>query len=345
MNSSEVNLYAENDFSITKKLKANIGIHASWYHVEGKNYVSAQPRASLSWDLPHHFKLKAAYAWMSQIVHMLSSSELSMPTDLWVPSTKNIEPMHASHYSLGGCYTGIKGWEFTAETYYKYSQNLLEYKEGMGAMGGSTGWQAKVEMGNGESYGIELMAQKTIGKLNGWVNYTLSKTSRWFPDGSINQGRKFPYKYDRHHVVNITLGYDINKRIDIHAEWNFMSGAWCTVPCGYTIAYDPTIQHVSGQNRWTSPIREGQEVLPRYESRNNYELPSSHGLNLGINFHKQKKHGERIWNFSVLNVYNRKNPDIVVMGHDFSDDNNYTLHLQKLSVICVIPSLSYMFKF
>ena len=63
--------------------------------------------------------LKASYTQMSQYVHLLSSMPIAMPTDLWVPVTKKIKPMRSHQYSLGGYYTGIKGWEFSVEGYYK----------------------------------------------------------------------------------------------------------------------------------------------------------------------------------------------------------------------------------
>ena len=76
---------------------------------------------------------------MSQYVHLLSSMPIAMPTDLWVPVTKEIKPMQSHQYSLGGYYTGIKGWEFSVEGYYKDMRNVLEYKDGVSFFGSSTG--------------------------------------------------------------------------------------------------------------------------------------------------------------------------------------------------------------
>ena len=89
--------------------------------------------------------------------------------------------MRSHQYSLGGYYTGIKGWEFSVEGYYKDMYNVLEYKEGVSFFGSSSGWENKVEMGKGRSVGIELMAQKTLGKTTGWLSYTLSKATANLP--------------------------------------------------------------------------------------------------------------------------------------------------------------------
>ena len=125
---------------------------------------------------------------MSQYVHLLSSMPIAMPTDLWVPVTKEIKPMQSHQYSLGGYYTGIKGWEFSVEGYYKDMRNVLEYKDGVSFFVSSTGWENKVEMGKGRSVGIELMAQKTLGKTTGWLSYTLSKSDSKFAKAGINKG-------------------------------------------------------------------------------------------------------------------------------------------------------------
>ena len=61
--------------------------------------------------------------------------------------------MRSHQYSLGGYYTGIEGWEFSVEGYYKDMYNVLEYKEGVSFFGSSAGWENKVEMGKGRSAG------------------------------------------------------------------------------------------------------------------------------------------------------------------------------------------------
>ncbi|MCQ2251173.1 MAG: TonB-dependent receptor [Bacteroidales bacterium] len=345
--SQEINLYVEDDFPICSALQANVGVHLSTYIVEEKTYFSAQPRISLS-CVPHQdWRIKAGFSMMEQYVHMLSSSSLVMPTDLWVPVTKRIEPMKAFHYSVGAYYMGFKGWELTSELYYKKSKNLLEYRDGMSAMGSVTNWQDKVEMGTGNSYGLELMAEKKIGKLTGWANYTISKTDRQFADGTINNGDKFPYKYDRRHCVNITLSYKLSEKIDFNAEWNLMSGARSTVAVGN----DVVSSHIGiwgGENSYIDPVHyQGYiETIPRYDGRNNYKMPASHALNVGFNFHKQKKHGEAIWNLSVMNVYNHKNPDWVYLSEEWDDSfRRDRYYINKITILPILPSFSYTFKF
>ena len=87
-----------------------------------------------------------------------------------------------------------------------------------------------MEMGKGRSAGIEFMAQKTLGRTTGWLSYTLSKSDRQFAKGGINNGERFPYKYDRRHNINLTINHKFNERIDIGASWVFYTGGTSTIP-------------------------------------------------------------------------------------------------------------------
>ena len=116
--------------------------------------------------------------------------------------------MYANQFSIGGYYSGLPGWEFSVEGYYKQMKHILEYQDGVSFFGTSTNWEEKVEMGEGRSFGLELMAQKTLGKTTGWLAYTLSKTDHRFKSGTINQGRWFPYKYDRRHSISLNLSHN-----------------------------------------------------------------------------------------------------------------------------------------
>jgi hypothetical protein len=278
---------------------------------------------------------------MAQYVHLLSSSQISLPVDLWVPITKDIRPVTSDQYSAGIYYDGLKGWEFSLEGYWKAMNNILEYKDGTLMLGTSDGWEKRVEMGRGTSRGIELLIQKTAGKTTGWLAYTLAKSDRHFPDGSINNGLPFPYKYDRRHALDISIDHKFNERWNINAVWSFATGGTTTVPVREISVLRPDSQ--SGE--WTY-LPTAQYV----DHRNNFRIPPSHRLNLGVNYHKKKRHGESVWNLSVYNVYNQMNPNFVFMdyGSDYDENGNYTgtsLKMNKITILPILPSLSYTFNF
>lgn len=344
MTGHESTLYLEDKFDIGERLSLNAGIHFSLFHTQGKNYYSAQPRISAHYKFNDDFSVKSAYSQMTQYVHLLSSTSISMPTDLWVPITKNIRPMHSHQYSSGIYYTGIPGWELSLEGYYKQMQNVLEYQDGVSFLGNSTNWEKKVEMGTGRSMGLEFMAQKNIGKSTGWIAYTLAKSDRQFKDGSISNGKRFPYKYDRRHNISICLNHRFSDRIDLGATWIYNTGGTITIPQKQTAILKPD-----------GSIEEAGYI----SNRNNYRLPASHRLNIGINFHKKKKHGIRTWNISLYNAYNAMNPTIVYAErkHEYAGfypDGNGGIQnspqyvktvIKKLTLLPCIPSVTYTYKF
>lgn len=72
-------------------------------------------------------------------------------------------------------------------------------------------------------------------------------------------------------------------------------------------------------------------------SRNNYRLPASHQLNLGFNFHKKTKHGERIWNVSIMNAYNSLNPNHVFIDY-YTDEQSEGKKIPVIQKVTLLPS-------
>ena len=194
--------------------------------------------------------------------------------------------------------------------------------------------------------GIEFMLQRTIGKTTGWLSYTLAKSDRQFAKGSINQGVRFPYKYDRRHNINLVVNHKFNNRIDIGASWMFATGGTSTIPEEVTGALRPGEDYVRQEDY--------------IEHRNNFRLPPSHRLNIGVNFNKKTKHGMRTWNISVYNAYNAMNPTLVYSNGNSGygdyvknqeDGNVYYRYtprkrkITKLTILPCIPSITYTYKF
>ena len=331
----EVGLYAEDDIRLGQAWTLNPGLHVSLFNTQGKSYFSVEPRLSAKVDLAQDWSAKASYSRMSQYVHLLTSSQVSLPLDLWVPITKDIAPETADQYSLGFYYSGLRGWEFSLEGYWKKMNNVLEYKDGVSFLFNSDGWENKVETGRGRAMGLELFIEKTMGKTTGWLGYTLSRSDRVFP--TINAGRWFPYRYDRRHNVNLVVNHRFNEKLDLSATWTYASGGTTTIPERSVVMVNPS----------------GELFLEEYvPSRNNYRLPASHTLNLGFNFHRKHRRGEGIWNLSIYNAYNRMNPNFVVRDTDSymsssvdesGSDSQFIVKskLVKLTLLPIFPSVGY----
>ena len=329
----ETALYVEDNMTFGDIFRVNAGLHYSTFTVEGKTYQSVQPRLSASVMLASNLSLKAGYAYMTQYVHLLSNSSLSLPTDLWVPVTKNIVPMNAHQVSLGAFYELPKLFDISLEGYYKTMDNLIEYKDGASFFGSSDTWENKVCMGRGWAYGIEFLVQRSFGKTTGWIGYTWAHSKRKFDrEGmEINGGKVFPAKYDRRHDISITVQHKFSERFDLSGTWVFSSGNCGTLG---TQVYEGLM------DEWG--------YIPSINAleRNNFRMGNYHRLDLSVNFHKQKKHGIRTWNISVYNVYNHKNPFLVYTDYGWDEaTQTERKRLMQASLFPIIPSVSYSFKF
>ena len=339
--SHEAMLYAEDNISLGTFIKANIGLHYSTFFVQDQFYNSIEPRLSMRFLISDKLSFKTGFATMSQYIHLLSNSSISLPTDLWVPVTKRITPMKSKQTSAGFYYNLMDMFDLSVEGYYKSMDNLIEYKDGASFMSSGTGWEDKVSMGRGWAYGIEFLAQKSYGKTTGWIGYTWSKSERLFdrPGEEINNGEVFPAKYDRRHDLSITLTHKFNDRIDLSGSWVYSTGQ-----CG-TLA----LQTYSGPVIQQSTENDDQS-LSYISARNNYRFNAYHRLDLGVNFHKKLKHGIRTWNISVYNAYNQQNPFFVyAKTTDYLDSTTRLYKIRKtlrqVSIFPIIPSISYSYKF
>jgi hypothetical protein len=276
--------------------------------------------------------LKASYAEMTQYIHLLTNAGLGLPTDLWVPATPSIRPERSYQGAGGVAYNPGKTYEITLEGYYKKMTGLIEYKDGASYLNIESDWQTKVETGTGESYGGELFVQKKTGKVNGWVGYTLSWTNRTFPN--LNNGKTFPYKYDRRHDIELAMIFEWKENRDFSFTWVYGTGAAISLAKS---SYEQGI--VDQPYRYTSYFEAGS--IDYYEGRNGYRMRAYHRLDISYTTTKKTEWGERSWNIGVYNLYSRKNPFFM----DVSYDRNGNKKFIQYSLFPLIPSIAYRFKF
>ncbi len=336
IHAGEMSLYGEDDWSITESLKINAGLALSGFVVEQRFYPSIQPRLSGRILITDDLSVKTGYSYMTQYMHLLSNTNISLPTDLWVPVTARIEPMNSHQVATGVFYSWRNIVDFSVEGYYKWMNNMLEYKPGSTFMGTSEGWEDKVCSGRGWAYGLEFLAQKSVGNFTGWIGYTWSRTMRQFdrPGEELNNGEPFPAKYDRIHDISVTLQYRPNERFDCGVTWVYSTGNTATV------AMQQIVDDDGDHDYWNR--------INYVDSRNNFRLPAYHRMDVSVNFHKQKKHGLRTWNISVYNLYNRQNPFIIyprTTERYGSMGTEYSTVLMQRSLFPILPSVSYIYKF
>ncbi len=324
LTSEEYSIYLEDDMKFGN-FKANLGVHASGFSIGDKFYTSVQPRLGMRYLFQNNVALKGAFSTMTQYINLLTSEALSLPTDLWVPSTELIKPQTSWQAALGLAKTFKKTYEVSAEVFYKKMDNVVSYKEGTTFINGfGADWQTKITQGTGEAYGLELFLQKKKGNTTGWIGYTLAWNTRQFPD--INSGEKYPFRYDRRHDLSVVVSHKINEKISLSGAWVYGTGNAISLPVA----------------RYRSDNFEELEVLG---DKNAFRMSDYHRLDLSIEFSKKKKRYERKWIIGVYNSYWNKNPYYATLENGTNSEGEATRQLREISILPLIPSVSYAFKF
>jgi hypothetical protein len=338
-------VYIENEILIGTRFFTNFGFRVTNYQASNRNYISYEPRFLSTFMIGENTLLKASYSSMNQYIHLLTGSGPNMQNDIWVPVTDVIAPSLSKQYAIGLEKTFRNGeYEVSLEGYHKTMNNLITYKDGVAILSSTSDWQTQVETnGKGKSYGLEFLLQKTKGSATGWIAYTYSKTTRQFDNK--NNGKPFPFKYDRTHDISIVYLQKIKSNIQFSATWVYGTGNPYTLAVGkYLMTTGPD----DDLNQTSAYYKYGQV----YNDLNSYRMRAYHKLDVGINFNKIVKRGERTWSINIYNLYNRQNPYYYFLDTTYQFDQKGMVIpgsgktvLKQQSYFPIIPSFSYSLKF
>ena len=337
---NEWNAYLEGDLEVFHWLRFNAGLHGSFFRVEGKQYQVFEPRVSADFRLSPVVSLKAGYARMSQFVQQVSDNYISLPTDYWLPITRNFSPLTSDQFSAGIYVSPDKKYTFSVEGYYKKMDHLLEYRDDYKDLQ-VTSWEDRLTSGSGRAYGADFQAEADFGKLHGFIGYGLMWSDRLFADQ--NGGKRFPSKYDNRHKVTLSATWKCSERVELNAGWVFMTGNRVTLslenysyPDGYPTNIVPSYPH------------KDEEMLDYYAGKNNVRLPAYHRLDVGINIYRSLRRGRTgIWNVSLYNAYSRMNPIMIEKNNQKQSMDGTPLapRFRQFALFPIIPSVSYTYKF
>lgn len=348
---AESALYLQDDWEISEKLKINYGFRWSSFTQIGpytkyirdqdgnkldstvynrfkpvKQYGGLEPRITVRYAINDETSVKAAITRNYQYIHLVTSAGTTLPTDLWVPSTYIVKPQISWLYSAGFFKNFLENtWETSLELYYKDMKNQVEYKEGYTPSLADP--EDEFVFGKGWSYGAEMLVSKTKGRLTGWIGYTLSWTWRKFLQ--LNDGEKFPARYDRRHDVSVVSNYNLNKKWKLGAVFVYSTGNAITLPERFYI--------INGV------------LTQEYSKLNQYRMKSYHRLDFSATYTpvpKKKRKLTSYWVFSIYNVYSRLNPYFLYFDQEGSITNgDLKIESKQVSLFPVIPALTWNFKF
>ena len=326
ISTQESAIYLLNYQSIGKRLKLNYGLRYSLVGTQDTIYQGPEPRLAATYRLNRTGFLKASYSRMRQNMHLVSSSSIALPVDLWYPVTKRVDPQISDQVALGFEWNFRKfNTSLVTEAYYKEMQNLIEYREGAVLLLNNN-YESELIGGKGKAYGAEIMVKKNTGRITGWIAYTLSWTTRTFE--ALNDGETFFAKYDRRHDMAVVGNVKFNKQISLAIVWVYSTGARFTPLVGNFVMPNASMTNV--------------DIYPIYAAKNSAQFPAAHRLD--VNFIFKSKPGKRLQHelhIGGYNVYNRTQPFITQIVRN----DEGTLEYQAQGLFGFIPSLAYNLKF
>ncbi|MBI3233500.1 MAG: TonB-dependent receptor plug domain-containing protein, partial [Bacteroidetes bacterium] len=322
----EMGFYFNDEYTVNHRIKVNYGARLSGTYVQNTFYHGFEPRVSGKYSINSTSSIKASYAKMKQYLHLVRSSSIALPTDLWYPVTKNVAPGKSNQVSLG-YYKSINKYKttFSVETYYKWLNDVIDYKEGA-VLFLNDNYESELVKGNAKAYGFEFLAQKDVGKLSGWIAYTLSWSKSTFPD--LNGGKTFFSNNDRRHDISVVANYEFNKRFSMSAVYVYSSGRPFTPRISQFLMPNPTLTNV--------------DVLPIYTDRNTVRLHAARRLDIDICYkNKPSKKTKLEWHLSIYNFFARTQPQRIVITQDAN--GNYKYQEKGLFGIIIAPALNFNF--
>lgn len=302
-----------------------------------KFYQGLEPRFSIRYMLKEDLSVKAAANRNYQYIQVATNSSAGLPVDRWIPAGTYVPPIRADQVSLG-IYKNINNnqWELSAEGYYKDFKNVVDLRQGANVLF-SDNVESDLLIGNGYAYGLEVLLRKNLGKTSGWLSYTYSRT--WRIIEGISENRPYNPRFDRPHDVTLVLNHQFNPQWSANMTFVYTTGQAVTFPIG---SYEVDTQR-----------------LPLYSNlRNTDRFPDYHRMDASVTYKNQDK-GRKwrgSWNFSIYNLYGRKNPfsyqftDIINDDINFQASSDQDVFSRRPGVVMTylftfLPAITYNFQF
>lgn len=365
--SHESAIYVLDEFDVNTRIRINAGLRYSMYqqtgpftrYIQGNMsapdstieyqkgdiiafYDGLEPRLSTRFLINEKSSIKVGYSYNYQYVHLTSLSAVSLPTDIWYPTTSVAKPQNGWQLTAGYFRNFLSDkYETSIEIYYKGMNNIIEYKEGALPQDNvQDNTDNLLTFGKGWSYGAEFFVKRTVGKLTGWIGYTWAKTERQFAD--LNLGLPFPAKYDRRHDLSVVTSYKLNDRWVFSGVFIYATGNTLTLPTAWYV--------------------QDQDLLFDYGARNSTRMAPYHRLDISATWYgktyktkvdastgetiKITKRYKSNWSFSVYNVYNRANPFFLYVDNSGEiASGDFKITVKQVSLFPIIPSATWNFEF
>lgn len=332
MHGLEPAFYAGDTWTPDDRLSVDMGLRLSSFKSlspSDKFHASPELRLSGKYSFRDNLSVKAGFNTMNQYIHLISNTASVSPMDAWHLVGDGLAPQKGWQ-AASGLYWSVNDnkIDLSLEAYYKRGSNNYDYKSGATLIMNEN-LAADLVPTFAKAYGVEFMAKKPLGKLNGWLSYTYSRSlmKEMEDRGSetINGGAWYNAPHDKPHDVKMVGNYKFTHRYSLSFNLDYSTGRPVTLPV--------SSYYYGGGRRLA------------YSLRNGYRVPDYFRLDLALNIdpgHYLRQLTHMTWTLGVYNVTGRKNAYSIY----YSTDGGKALTGYKLAVFaCPIPYINLNIKF
>lgn len=320
----ELYVYAENRLPLTNALKLRLGFRASAFFSENERFTALEPRAQLHYQRVPKWSWQFSVNRMVQYLHLIASSSLQLPTDLWLPSNAEILPQTAWHMEGQWRYRPIDALRLSVSGYYKLLDNLYSLPAFTSTLDleDELGLGSSLVVGSGRVAGLECLVEYHADKQGALLSYALTDAKRTQQQDGVEV--EFPADFDSRHQFKLLLYRHLGAHWRISTNWIYSS----STPRRYLQVSD------LGNTFVTVTL---DENAPRNEVRS---IPY-HRWDMEVSYTRQTGRLQHQFQLGAYNVYDRQN----VAFYEVVEEEEAQPSPKAVTSLPILPTVSYRLKF
>ena len=283
--------YIQDKHTVGNRLILRGGLRTTHYSPTDQLYL--EPRASFSFLITDKIKLKAAWGKYYQFANRIVREDIEQGSrDFWLLADDDSVPVSSALHHIAGLSYETEKWLFDIEGFYKNLDGLSEFStrftpQGIG-LDRVLNFEEFFFTGTGIAKGIEVLAQRKVGKLTGWASYTIGEVKY---DFEAFGDEPFFANQDVTHELKIVGNYKLGN-FSLGTTFVYATGRPFTAPTGFF-----QVELLDGSTSEFFEVSDKNAL--RYDDYHKLDVSGTYDLNLGDS--------KASIGVSLTNIYNRQN--------------------------------------
>lgn len=317
------------------------------YHYEGWTTTGFDAHLRADRTLTKNLGIEVAADRMSQYIHVLEGLPTGWAMNIMSPAGKDFKPEISGQIYAGLFWhkdarlklLGETAFHLNAGGYAREMNGMISYKSSINMFRITEDtWEDEIESGSGRSIGLEVSGSMSSERLSMNIAYTLSRTDREYP--SINEGERFPFKFDRPHILNLQSDLTTRKRARGEQHLGIVlscySGNLMTVQKSQYLGVKPPYWDTGLSGMYTDKFQDNIYYRMEMSAVNGHRMKAYFRLDVAYTFKFLLERSTHDLTVSVFNVTNRHNPYLI-----YNDYGTW----KQVSIMPVMPSVRWSVRF